>query len=238
MESWQGFIGAVLGGIVVGLFNLFLQNRQQKHAMELQRAQWAHEDTIREGEWSRARGERVAEWDNARTDQRREWDRRRVDLLEQRADDRKRAAEQVEMESLRELQVVLPRFSRAARYLWEDKIGRANSEAQGEEFARDEDLHLYVTEFNNLRYDVLTIISRIGNEKVRKAASILYTLDEDMALSSTAAWRDSRFYGGHDPMFLQVDRQRQLIRMVGKLLRAPFKTRLGGDRGRRCSRRG
>lgn len=219
MEVWQGFLGAVLGGFVVGGFNLWLQNRQHQHALDLQEAQWTHEDEVRKKEWRNARGERIAEWDNARTDQQREWDRQREDVVEQRAEDRQSALEQREAEALRELQVILPRFSRAARYMWEDTIGRANAERRGEEFERAPDLDMYVKEFNALRYDVLTVVSRIGNEKIRQAAGILYVLDEDMALASAVSWQVPGFYGGVTPTFIQVDRQRQLIRMAGKVLR-------------------
>jgi hypothetical protein len=83
-----------------------------------------------------------------------------------------------------------------------------------------DELHTYVTQFNDLRYVALGNISKIDNEKLRRRAAHLYALDESMALSDPKLRGpgDERF-GGHDPILLQVTWQEQFLRIVGKIYR-------------------
>jgi hypothetical protein len=113
-------------------------------------------------------------------------------------------------------------FSRAARVVFDAKQKRHAMVHAGEtppEVDADE-LHTYVTQFNDLRYVALGNISKIDNEKLRRRAAHLYALDESMALSDPKLRGpgDERF-GGHDPILLQVTWQEQFLRIVGKIYR-------------------
>jgi hypothetical protein len=105
--------------------------------------------------------------------------------------------------------------------LYEAKQERYAMVSAGETLPEvDPELLVYVTQFNDLRYVAMGCITKIGNEKLRRRAAHLYSLDESMALSDADIWAAGKeIFGGHDPIFVQVTWQEQLLRMTGKLYR-------------------
>lgn len=240
MDPMQGFFGAVLGAAlgsaIVGVANWFLQNKVHQQALELQEnqrkqdqsareAQWEQERIARETQWHWEARMRHDDWTNAQADRKAEWDRQRQDRLEQLEEDRRLEREREQREALREPQLLAPRFSQAARAMFEHEQERYRAQQEGKEpeaLTPDNRLRLeaFVEQFNDLRYTVIAAITRIDSEKIRQIAGNLYVLEEDMALSMPESWAESNvLYGGRSPIQLQVDWQRQLLRMAGKLLR-------------------
>jgi hypothetical protein len=200
MEIWSGFLGALLGGLVAGGANFLLQRRQHDQEITLQTNQFEHDSA-----------ERRAEWDNQRQER-----------IRQLAEDREREREQGINEALRELQVVMPVFSRAARAMYEEQRSLyLEAKKKGSLAEPIEATPRYIDSANrldDLDQQVRDAVSRIDNDKIREAASLLYQLNRHMALLMPSTWDSTRLYAGHDPVFLMVPRQHQLTRMIGKVL--------------------
>jgi hypothetical protein len=218
---WGAVVGAVLGSLIIGALNLYLQRDSQKHATRLQQDQWNKEAEWRRDDQRHVMGLQVHAQANARTDQQNEWTRQREDREEQREFDRQRDYQRAQLEATRALEISLTSFSRAARVLFEAKQERFALVESGEAPPKlDPELQVYVSQFNDLRYVALGSISKIDNEKLRRRAVHLYALDESMALSDPQLWRSSReTFGGHNPILLQVTWQEQFLRIVGKIYR-------------------
>ena len=229
MEPVLGFFGVVLGAAIgsaiVSFANWRLQDKQHKQARELQEKQWEQDRAVREAQWHWEARARHDDWVNAQANRKAEWDRQREDRFEQREDDRKFEREREQRDALRELQVIMPLFSRASRAMFENLQAHYRAQREGKEpepLTAEERLRMeaYVEQFNNLRYSVIAGISRIEAEKIRKAAANFSVMDEDMALSMPESWTESSaLYRGRSPIPLQVDWQRQRLRMAGKVLR-------------------
>jgi hypothetical protein len=213
----EGFLGAVigasLGSLIIGLINLWQQRRDHAHAAKMQQAQWNKESEWRRQGERNALGLQIHAHDAARADQRNEWDRQRED---QRL--------QFEHASLVAVQDVITRFSDASRWIHLEKRSRHNfasrtNRDEGEEYESSyPGIAEHQVTFNSLRFNILPIISRVRNERVREAALDLCWLDLDMVLLHPTTWQ-GRIYGGDDPVEIQERRLPQFIRMAGKLLR-------------------
>lgn len=206
-------IGAILGSLIIGFINLWQQRRDHAHAAKMQQAQWDKESEWRRQDERNARELQIHAQDAARTDQRNEWDRQREDRREQ-----------FEHASLVAVQDAVTRFSDASRWIHLERRSRYNffsrtDRAEGEEYESSyPGFAEHQVVFNSLRFNILPIISRVSNEKVRKAALDLYGLDLDMVLLDPRTWQ-GEIYRGDDPVEIQERRLPQFIRMVGKLLR-------------------
>ena len=122
---------------------------------------------------------------------------------------------------LEQLQSVLPRYSNAARIIYQERRSHYNRERRGgrESGNLEPDLREYWRTVNELEQDVENLISRVKDEKIRKAAAVIYQIDRDMAYLMPSTWDSTSLYAGHDPGWLMVDRRRQLTLMIGKVLR-------------------
>jgi hypothetical protein len=194
---WGAVVGAVLGSLIVGALNLYLQRDSQKHATKLQRDQWNKEAEWRREDQRNAMGLQIHAQANARTDQRNEWDRQRKDREEEREFDRQVEYERAQVEAIRALEPSLLSFSRASRVLYEAKQERRALAKAGETLPKvDPELQVYVA---------LGWIAKIDDAKLRRRAVHLFELDESMALSDPAVWGLERnTFGGKDPIILQV----------------------------------
>jgi hypothetical protein len=221
MDGLFGFLGAFIGGAAASLISWFLIDKQHRHAKELQDRQFTQSERDHELEQRHTRGNLIAEWENARIDRKAEWDQQREEREQQRELDRQREYERAQLEAIRQLELVLPSFSRAARTLYEARQERYAAAQSGRELPEwQPDLEEYVAQFNDLRYVAMGSITKIGNEKLRRRAGHLYQLDESMALSDPFVWTPGReTFGGHDPVVLQVNWQEQLLSMSGRLYR-------------------
>lgn len=210
---WGAVLGAGIGSLVIGAINIWLQRQEHAHARQVQQRQWTQESEWRQEAQRDARALQVHALDAARADQRNEWDRQREDRQQQ-----------FEHESLVAVQDAVTRFSDVSRWIHLDKRSRLNfaernEREEGEEYVSEyPNLTEYGAVFNGLRFSMLTIISRVGDERIRTAAFDLYALALDMVLWSPETWRGN-VYGGEDPVSIQERRLPQFIRMVGKLLR-------------------
>jgi hypothetical protein len=132
--------------------------------------------------------------------------------------------EDEQRETLRTLQDLLPQFSSAARAIYEERRSQylqAKTKAQSLNEPRplSPNLQPYFQIVSELDQTVLNLITRVKDPKIRKAAGIIYELDRRMAFLEPSTWDSRDLYGGYTPSFLMVDRQHQLTRMIGKLLR-------------------
>src|SRR5215217_8713755 len=98
---WGAVVGAVLGSLIIGALNSYIQRDSQKHATKLQRDQWNKEAEWRREDQRAAMGLQVHAQANARTDQENEWTRQRVDREEQREFDRQRDYQRAQLEAIR-----------------------------------------------------------------------------------------------------------------------------------------
>jgi hypothetical protein len=155
------------------------------------------------------------------TEQKKQWEHEQKRLQEQREIDRDREYEQRQREAIRELELVIPSFSRAARALYEARQERYAAAKEGKKIpAGRPDLETFVAQFNDLRYVAMACITKVGDAKLRRRAGHLYQLDESMALSDPVVWELPReTYGGHEPILVQVNWQEQLLSMSGRVYR-------------------
>jgi hypothetical protein len=122
------------------------------------------------------------------------------------------------------VQDAITRFSDASRWIHLEQRSRHNfasrtNRDEGEEYESSyPGIAEHQLTFNGLRFNILPIISRVRNEKVRTAALDLYWLDLDMVLLHPTTWQ-GRIYRGDDPVEIQERRLPQFIRMAGNLLR-------------------
>lgn len=201
----QGVIGAVIAALVtsviVSVANARAQTTQHEHAYDIQRQQWNKEAAWRREDLQAEREQQRAAWDNARADRERE---REHDLLVQ-------------------LQVELPRFSRAARVIYENKLAaehlRPDDENEKDVFTPDPRDAPFLEEFNTMRIPMLATISRIQDDTLREAALIVHELDVAMAVGNVETWRHGDFWGGANPILQQVERLNQVVAMAGRLIR-------------------
>jgi hypothetical protein len=200
MEIWSGFIGALLGGLIAGGANFLLQRRQHDQEIRLQTSQFEHDNA-----------ERRAEWENQRQERARQLE-----------EDRERERQVRVNEALRELQLVMPVFSRAARAMYEEKRSLyLEAKEKGAVSGTIDATPGYIdsaSRLDDLDQQVRDSVSRIDNEKIRTAANQLYEINRHMALLAPSTWDSTRLYAGQDPVLLLVPRQHQLTRMIGKVL--------------------
>jgi hypothetical protein len=138
--------------------------------------------------------------------------------------DAERLREQEQRDTLRQLQDTMPKFSQAARRIYEEQrssyLADRRRDRQTEQSAsQDPDRSVYWRTIIDLDQTVLNLISRVENEKIRQAATLLYQLDRHMAYLLPSTWDATDLYAGRTPSFLMVDRLHQLTRMIGKVLR-------------------
>jgi hypothetical protein len=132
--------------------------------------------------------------------------------------------EQEQRETLRALQDTMPKFSSAARAIYEERRSQYLQEKQGNRAVSDTEalspqLQSHFRTVSELDQAVLNLISRVEDEKIRRAAALIYDLDRHMAFLMPSTWDSRDLYAGHTPPHLLVDRQHQLTRMIGKALR-------------------
>jgi hypothetical protein len=66
MEALQGFAGAVVGGLIVGVLNWFLQDKQHKYALELQDNQFKFESAERKSQrWAESQRKAISDLQDA-----------------------------------------------------------------------------------------------------------------------------------------------------------------------------
>jgi hypothetical protein len=206
-------IGAILGSVIIGLINLWQQRRDHDHAAKMQQAQWNKESEWRRQDERNARALQILAQEATRTDQGNEWDRQREDRRQQ-----------FEHESLVAVQDAITRFSDACRWLHLEQRSRHNfasrtDKKEGEEYEGSySNIAEHQLTFNSLRFNILPIISRVSNEKVRNAAVDLYWLAVRMVLLEPPTWQ-GEIYGGDDPVLIQDHLLPKFIRTAGKLLR-------------------
>jgi hypothetical protein len=195
MESWIGFLGAVLGALVgslgAGYWNLRLQQSQHAHALKVQQQQWDREDKVRE--------------DQRRFDRQEEQNREQRDIW-------------------RELQLVVPRFRHAAKWIYQRKLTmyREHKKTGSEESSEDKSQEAQdtVRQFNELRERLRVLQPQLLNEKARTAVAVIRTIGIDMVETNPMFWIESTsFYGAHDPQTLIYPRVQQLDDMLGRLFR-------------------
>jgi len=121
------------------------------------------------------------------------------------------------------VQDAVTRLSDASRWIYLEKLGRYWSERdkdkkEGEKFNFNPKIEELSQTFRDLRFNILPIISRVRDEKVRNAAVQLYFLDLDMVLLELTTWQ-GKIYGCDDPVQIQEMLLPKFIRMAGILLR-------------------
>jgi len=126
------------------------------------------------------------------------------------------AREEEQRQTLTQLQDLMPRFTAAARRIYEERR-RLYLESRTTDIPESlRDSFLAVDEFDQ---QILNLMSRVQNPKIRQAAEILYELGRRMAYFEPATWDSGNLYGGYTPSFIMVDRRNQLTGMIGKVLR-------------------
>jgi hypothetical protein len=126
------------------------------------------------------------------------------------------AREDEQRQTLRELQDLMPRFTAAARRIYEERR-RLYLESRTTDIP--ESLRDSFRTVDELDQQILNLMSRVQNPKIRQAADILYLLGRRMAYFEPATWDSKDLYGGYTPSFIMVDRRNQLTGMIGKVLR-------------------
>src|SRR5215211_2058660 len=106
LDDWQLL---VLGGGISTVTSAVVQVIQGRRESSLQEKRFAHE-----------REQQQQEWTNQAARQQAEWNQQRQERVRQLAEDREREREAEVHEALRELQVVMPVFNRAARAMYEE----------------------------------------------------------------------------------------------------------------------
>jgi hypothetical protein len=178
VEPWIGFLGAVLGALAGTVGAGYW-------SLRLQREQHAYLLTTQQQQWDRE--------DTLRDDQRR-FEKEEEQNREQR-------------EIWRELQLIVPRFWHAAKWIYQRKLDMyreyKKTGSEGHMVDKSQEAQDAIKQLNDLRERLRVLQAQLLNEKARTAVGVIRRIGVDMVETNPMFWVESEsFYGKHDPQTL------------------------------------